>query len=52
MLLGKSREIAPERMKGQGQSTNNAQLWMRMVVKIKSDDINKNTASEPGMLGP
>ena len=44
MLLWKSREIAPERMKWQGQSTNNAQLWMHMVVKINPDDIKTNTA--------
>ena len=28
MLLEKSREIAPERMKRLNQSKNNAQLWM------------------------
>ena len=46
MLLGKSREqllIAPERMKRLGQSGNNAQLWMCLLVKIKSDAV-KNIA--------
>ena len=40
MLLGKGVEkllIAPERMKQLGQSINNAQLWMCLVVKVKSD---------------
>ena len=40
MLLGKSRRkllIAPERMKLLGQSTINAQLWMCLVMEIKSD---------------
>ena len=34
MLLGKNREIAPERRKRLGQSGNNAQLWMCLVVKL------------------
>ena len=28
---------APERMKGLGQDGNDTQLWMRLVVKVKSD---------------
>ena len=32
MLLGKSREIAPERLKRLGQSRNDTQLWMCLVV--------------------
>ena len=47
ILLEKSREIGPEGMKRLSQSRNNAQLWMRLVVKVKS-----NIAQEPGMLGP
>ena len=41
MLLGKSREllIAPERMRG-----NNAQLWMCVVMKVKSDAAKNSTA--------
>ena len=35
MLLGKSREIAPERMKRLSQSGNNTELWMCLVVKVK-----------------
>ena len=37
MLLGKKEEIAPERMQRLGQSRNNAQLWMCLVVKVKSE---------------
>ena len=36
---------------GLGQSGNDAQLWMYLVVKLKSDAV-KNIAKEPGMLGP
>ena len=42
MLLGKNGEIAPERMKRLGQSENDAQLWMCVVMKVKS--IKNNTA--------
>jgi len=44
MLLGKSREIAPERMKRLGQSGNDAHLWMCLVVKVKSDTLKNNIA--------
>ena len=44
MLLGKSREIAPERMKWLGQSKNNAQLQICLVVEVKSDAVNNNMA--------
>ena len=47
MLLEKSEEqllIAPERMKPLGQSRNNVQLWMCLVVKIKTDIVKNNTA--------
>ena len=47
VLLGKSRGqllIAPERMKQLGQSRNNAQLWLCLVVKVKSDAIKHNIA--------
>ena len=52
ILLGKSREIAPERMKKLGQCRNNTQLWMCLVMKVKSDAIKVNIAQEPGILGP
>ena len=35
-LLGKSKEIAPERMKRLDQNGKDAQLWMCLVVKVKS----------------
>ena len=44
ILLEKSEEIAPERVKRLSQSENNAQLWMYLVVKVKSDAVKYNTA--------
>ena len=47
MLLGKSRGqllIAPERMRVLGQCRNDAQLWMCLVVKVKSDAVKNNIA--------
>ena len=35
---------APERMKWLGQSKNNAQLSMCLVVKVKSDAVKNNIA--------
>ena len=46
-LLGKSGGqllIAPERIKRLGQTRNDAQLWMCLVVKVKSDAVNNNIA--------
>ena len=31
---------------------NNAQLWMQLVMEVKSDAVKNNIAQEPGMLGP
>ena len=42
MLLGNSEEIALERMKRLGQSGNDAQLWMYLVVKVKSSALKNN----------
>ena len=44
MLLGKSGEIAPEGMKRLGQSRTGTQLWMCLVVKVKSDAVKNNIA--------
>ena len=44
MLLGKSREIAPEGMKRLTLSGNNAQLWLCLVVKVKFDAVKNNIA--------
>ena len=52
MLVEKSGEIAPEEMKSWSQSGKNIQLWMCLVVKVKSDVVKKNIAKEPGVLGP
>ena len=35
-------EITPERMKRWGQSKNNTQLWIQLVLKVKSDTIKSN----------
>ena len=43
MLLQKSGEIAPERMKRLIQSENNTELWMSLVMEVKSDSV-KNIA--------
>ena len=51
MLLDSSRENAPEGMKRLSQSGNNAQLWMCLVLKEKSD-VKNNIAQKSGMLGP
>ena len=55
MLLGKSGGqllIASGRMKQLGQSRNDAQLWMCVVMKVKSDAAKSSIAQESEMLGP
>ena len=45
MLLGKSGRqllITPERRKWLGQSRSNAQLWMCLLMKVKSDAAKNN----------
>ena len=44
MLLEKSGEITPEGMKTLSQSGNNGQVWMCLVVKVKSNVVKNNTA--------
>ena len=44
--------IAPKRMKQLGQSWNDTQLWLYVVVKVKSDAVKNNVTKEPGMLHP
>ena len=47
MLLGKSGGqllIAPEIMKWLGQSRNDTQLWMCMVMKVKFGVVNNSIA--------
>ena len=46
-VKGKSRGqllIAPERIKLLGQSGNDAQLWMCLLVRIMSDAVKNNIA--------
>ena len=42
MLQEKSREIAPERMKRWKKTKNNTQLWMWLVLEIKSNSVKSN----------
>ena len=44
--------IASERMERLGQSGNDAQLWMCLVMKVKSDAAKNSTVWEPGMSCP
>ena len=47
MLLGKSVGqllIAPERIKWLGQSRNDTQLWMWLVVKVMFNAVKNNIA--------
>ena len=39
-------------MKQLGQSRNDTQLWMCLVVKVKSSALKNNISYEPEMLGP
>ena len=41
---GDSGEITPERMKGWSQSKNNDQLWMWLVMEVKSNAVNNDTS--------
>ena len=52
MLLEIRGEITPERVKRQSQSKNTTQLWMGLVMEVKSDAVKNNKAQESGMLGP
>ena len=52
MLLEKSGEITTERMKRGSQDKSNIQLWMCLVMEVKSDVVKNNIAEELGMLGP
>ena len=44
MVLEKSGEIAPEGMERLSQSGNNAQLWIYLVVGVKSNVVKSNIA--------
>ena len=49
---GEEQRNSSRGMKRLSQSENNTQLWMCLVVKVKSDAVKNNTAQELGMLGP
>ena len=49
---GEERKIAPGRMKRLGQSRNDFQLWICLVVNVMSVVIKNNIAWDPGMFGP
>ena len=49
---GEERRNSSRRNEGAEPSKNSAQLWIRMVVKVKSNAVKSNTAYKPGMLGP
>ena len=49
ILLEISKEITPERMK---RCKNYTQLWMSLVMEVKSDTVKSSIAQEPGMVGP
>ena len=44
MLLERRGEIALERMKRLSQSKNNTELWICLVIKVKSETVKNNTA--------
>ena len=44
MLPEKSGEITLERMKRRSKIENNTQLWMCLVMEIKSDAVKNNIA--------
>ena len=55
VLLEKSRGqllTALERKKRLAQNGNDTQLWMCLMVKVKSNDVKNNIVQEPEMLGP
>jgi len=52
MLLGKSMEIALERMKRLSPRAKDVQLWMNLVVKLEANAVKNNVAHKPGMLSP
>ena len=44
MPLEKSGEIAPEGIKRLSQTKNNAQLWVWLVMEVKSDAVKNSIA--------
>ena len=50
MLLEESGEISPGRMKRLNQREKDTQLWMYLMIKVKSDALKNNIAYKSGML--
>ena len=44
ILLEIRGEITPERMKRRRQSEKNTQVWMWLVMEVKSNNVKNNTA--------
>ena len=44
MLLEISGEITPKRMKGWGQSKDNTQLWVGLMIEARFDAVESNIA--------
>ena len=44
MLLEKSGEITPERIKGWSQNKNNTQLWMGLEIEARFDAVKSDIA--------
>ena len=44
MLLEKSEKYLQKKMKRQGQSKNSTQLWMWLMMEVKSDVVKNNIA--------
>ena len=49
ILLGKSREIAQRKNEEDEPEWKQCQLWLYLVVKVKSDAVKNSIAWEPGM---
>ena len=49
---GEEHRNSYRKMKRLSQSRNNIQLWMCLVVKVKSNAVKNSIAQEPEMLGP
>ena len=48
---GEEWRNTPEKMKRQSQSKSSAQLWMCLVMEVKSDAVKNNIAQEPVTKG-
>ena len=48
----KEEQKYTSRKKEDEPTQNNTQLWVCLVVKVKSDALKNDIAQEPGILGP